>query len=406
MNDIFGNEMEQGKEEKRKRKPKDNKKVVKGEVVRERKGKERTNLPVKLPDHTTWLKQPNIITLLSYDFKTLQIRILISIIEKLQSSIEQSINKVAFEQLSLFKEFNDKNKLLLSIPTKDFGIGPESYPELRAALREMASIPVEFDAEDPVTGADSFAISGLFKAYIPKESHSRSITIEIEKQVAKNLVNVDRGYTKFIKEVAFKTQSKYTVRFYMLISSWVDKGGFSITIAKFRKWLKLENKYKDYKDLYKRVIRPVYEELFENANCWFEVAEVYKGETDTEPHKLRFKVIRAAYTYKEKEYMKSHTNQLKEMLRTHFKMEDKHLNKIIPLLNLSNINVVINKVIFLREHLMKHAKDITSIPDYCTGAILNTINEPFDTIGIVGDSLEEEVETDAEVVDDEDVDIK
>ena len=44
----------------------------------------------------------------------------------------------------------------------------------------------------------------------------------------------------------------------MLISSWKEKGGFSIYVDRFRKFLKLEDKYPEFKDLYKRVIRPVY----------------------------------------------------------------------------------------------------------------------------------------------------
>ena len=62
------------------------------------------------------------------------------------------------------------------------------------------------------------------------------------------LLNVDKGFTQFIKEIAFNASSKYTIRLYMLISSWKNKGGFSIDMGKFRKWLKLENKYNDYKD--------------------------------------------------------------------------------------------------------------------------------------------------------------
>ena len=53
----------------------------------------------------------------------------------------------------------------------------------------------------------------------------------------------------------------------MLISSWKEKGGFSIYVDRFRKFLKLEDKYPEFKDLYKRVIRPVYDDLFEQADC-------------------------------------------------------------------------------------------------------------------------------------------
>jgi hypothetical protein len=75
----------------RKRAVKEEKEEIDGEIVRIRKGHPRTNLPVKLPENPTWLKQPNVVTLMAGDFKTVQIRILIAVIEKLQDVIELSI---------------------------------------------------------------------------------------------------------------------------------------------------------------------------------------------------------------------------------------------------------------------------------------------------------------------------
>lgn len=43
----------------RKRAVKEEKEEIDGEIVRIRKGHPRTNLPVKLPENPTWLKQPN-----------------------------------------------------------------------------------------------------------------------------------------------------------------------------------------------------------------------------------------------------------------------------------------------------------------------------------------------------------
>ena len=75
----------------RKRAVKEEKEEIDGEIVRIRKGHPRTNLPVELPENPTWLKQPNVVTLMAGDFKTVQIRILIAVIEKLQNVIELSI---------------------------------------------------------------------------------------------------------------------------------------------------------------------------------------------------------------------------------------------------------------------------------------------------------------------------
>ena len=76
----------------------------------------------------------------------------------------------------------------------------------------------------------------------------------MDREVAKVFINVDRGFTRYIKEIALRAQSRYTIRMYMLISSWKEKGGFSIYVDRFRKFLKLEDKYPEFKDLYRRVI--------------------------------------------------------------------------------------------------------------------------------------------------------
>lgn len=54
----------------RKRAVKEEKEEIDGEIVRIRKGHPRTNLPVELPENPTWLKQPNVVTLMAGDFKT------------------------------------------------------------------------------------------------------------------------------------------------------------------------------------------------------------------------------------------------------------------------------------------------------------------------------------------------
>lgn len=361
----------------------EDKRKIEGEVIRERKGHPRTNKPVPLPDNPTWLKQSNIVTLMSYDFKTIQIRVLIALIEKIQGAIEESITqKVSYEQLSLFKEFESSEKIFFTIKYKDLGIAPDQYSDVRFALKQLATIPVEFDTKDPITGADSWAVAGLFKAYIPKGTHNKTFTLEMDKEIAKNFVNVDRGFTKFIKEIAFSTQSKYTVRMYMLISSWKDKGGFSIKTEKFRRWLKLENKYPNFKDLYKRVIRPVYEELFEKANCWFEMAEVYKNEDDKEPYKLNFKVIRSALTLKEQEHLDTQITQIKNLSFRYLSMEDEHFQRIIPFVNLSNCTAIVTKVMDLIKYVEKNRKNINSIPEYCVQALLK---ETEVTPGFVGE---------------------
>ena len=336
----------------RKRAVKEEKEEIDGEIVRIRKGHPRTNLPVKLPENPTWLKQPNVVTLMAGDFKTVQIRILIAVIEKLQDVIELSIQhldkygtSIPCEQLSLFQEYSDR--IRVDIAYRDLGVNPDQYKEVKSMVRKLISIPVELDVKDPITGEDSWSITGLFtKANIPKTPYSRGFSLEMDREVAKVFINVDRGFTRYIKEIALRAQSRYTIRMYMLISSWKEKGGFSIYVDRFRKFLKLEDKYPEFKDLYKRVIRPVYDDLFEQADCWFEMAEVYRNSGDTQPYKLNFKVIKSALSKKEEELLKGQKKMITNFCSLHFAMKDEHLQQFIPQITLSNYKAVVTKMLY------------------------------------------------------------
>jgi len=85
------------------------------------------------------------------------------------------------------------------------------------------------------------------------------VTLLIDKKIAASLVDVqNQGFTKYLKEVVMKAQNKYTIKIYLLISSWKSKGGFFMSMEEFREYLMIKNKYKYFKDLLKRVIRPAY----------------------------------------------------------------------------------------------------------------------------------------------------
>lgn len=366
-------------EPKKKRVTKENKN---GQFIKVRKGNVRTNLPVNLPNDPTWLKQPNLITLMSFDYKNIQMKVLISVIEKIQNAIEESIKGIDYEQTSLFKEMDNSNKIRVEIQYSELGIKSFQYPEVKVALKELASIPVEFDTKHPVTGEDCWAVAGLFRAYIPTKAYNRSFTIEIEKDVAKLLVNTEKGFTKYIKEIAFQTNSKYTVRMYMLISSWKDKGGFSITVDKFRKWLKLDNKYLEYKDLYRWVIKPVYNDLFEKSNCWFEISEIYNKKGDNEPYRLDFKVIKSALSEKEQELLDAQIKQIIHLGTRYLQLQDKHFQELTPLITMSNYVKVLDKISFLIDYLKENYKSINSVPEYCLSILRKELEAEQ---GIIGD---------------------
>lgn len=346
------------------------------ELIKNRRGLQRTN-NIVIPDSRTWLNMSNYITTMSSDYSVLQLKIVILIIEKMQMYISKVINNTPFDL------FGERESVLINIEYRELGITSNKYTIAREVAMKMITTPVSFDIINPLTGEKAWYCTGLISSVlIPKKKNSRSFSVEIKREIMDVLLNVDKGFTQFIKEIAFNASSKYTIRLYMLISSWKNKGGFSIDMGKFRKWLKLENKYNDYKDLYRRVIRPVYEELFEKSNCWFEVAEVYR-DNENQPYKLNFKVIKPALSQKEKEELELKQKNITEMCMTHLCMNTKQTAELKRLVDNGNMNKIITKIVFLGEYVKKHYTEISDVGEYCYTALMKEAN----TSGLVGDSI-------------------
>lgn len=344
----------------------------------ERQALPRTNLPVKLPDDYTLLKQPTMVTLMRSDLSLNALRILLALIEKLQDPMEVILTKKAVpEQLSLFTEAKDTEYIYIPIPIKDFGFTPDRYGELKSALTKMATIPVELDIKDPISGEDSILIKGMFEAIIPKDKYKRTVTLKIDKQTAKHLISVDKGFTKFIKEIAYNAKNKYTVRIYMLISNFKDVGGKKIFYKDFRSLLQLGTKYKEYKDLYKRVIKPAYIELHENADCWFELSEEYKS-GEKEPYCLNFKIIRATLSAKDKEALAVRKKNIEGMLFHHFQMTNKEIEDILLHITLENQTRVYERLLEIKGYLNDHKENIADPKKYARSAIMNLFEQTFD----------------------------
>ena len=347
------------------------------DIIKPRRGLPRTN-KIILPDCRTWLSLSNFIATMSSDYSMMQLKIIILIIERMQSDISKAINH---QELDLFGGQN-KNSITVDIDYKSLGIESNKYGYVRKLATQMVSTPVTFDVENPETGERGWLCTGFISSvYIPSK-YSRSFSVEIRKEVVDILLKVDKGFTQFIKEIAFNASSKYTIKMYLLISSWRTKGGFSIDMGKFRKWLLLEDKYKDYKDLYKRVIRPVYEELFEHSNCWFEVAEVYRP-TDSQPYKLNFKVVRQPLSQKDKEMLELKKKNIATMCERHLGMSRKQIDDILSIVDLSNVDRATNKIVDLGQYLQKHIGDINDVSEYC----YKSLKREIDVCGIIGESL-------------------
>lgn len=345
-----------------------------------RKPIKRTNLPVKLPDNVTWLKQPNIITLMSCDLNKMHLRVVITLIEALQVDMNRRIGGVPFGQLSIFQEEEDETKIIkISIPIRNFGVIPSHYPRLREATKDLSKLPVEIDVTHPETGDATFNTS-LFSAMIPKEgSQRKNIIFRIEREVAKCLLQIDLtknlGYTHYIKEIALTARSKYTIRMYMLISSWKSKGGFSMDVDKFKHWLQIDPaEYGEWKDIEKRVLRTAEEELLERADCWFHYSPVFDQDVSLKtPCRIDFKVISA--NRQDDEKVLSNVKQSLYHVFINLKLSAKQAAEIKESLTIYNYMLIRDKIISISAYIDENRNSIRSIPEYFYKSIMSYINE-------------------------------
>ncbi len=144
-----------------------------------------------------------------------------------------------------------------------------------------------------------------------------------------------------------------------------------MTISEFKKLFMIEKKYEKYKDLYKRVIKPTYEELHENADCWFEVAEKYATPGDDEPYKLAFKVIKSAISKAEQDRLDKIKMNIANMCYVHLRMEDSHMQQLLPKMTLANAQKVVDKIVFLGIYIEN--KEIKNEAEYALKGLLQEL---------------------------------
>ena len=297
-------------------------------VSKPKKGAKAQKAPVKrgisdelIPiEEETWLLQPIAVTMMRHDYSLIQVRILVSIVESLQSILHGILNNKRSPQLDLFKtkELDEDGRMPIKLPFKELGVDPNQYPQLRTSLKMLAAIPVEIPYKTS-EGRKYTKATNLCDVYIPEDrSYNKYAILKLDRSVAERLVSLDFGYHRLGKQIVFACKNRYTQRIYMFIESWVDKGRTVIKTLEFRKMLRLENNYKKFSDFCRRVLEPAKQELKELADkgfcdCYFDYEKKYDhGQRGGEPDELVFQIFRA------KNKMDAQLEQMNEMQRRQF----------------------------------------------------------------------------------------
>ncbi len=193
---------------------------------------------VMLPAIKSYVYQPNRVTNAVYDYSLIQERLFNAVIYYLQDAIKLSLKGESYTQLALFREFEQQQFIKIKIPLKEISI-PQHYDQIKQSIKQLASVVIEIPYNDEITKEKRVIYKGLLSADVPQEaSRTTHIEIEIDKRVAKLLIEIEQNktgqpinYTRFVYEIAQNATNKYTSRIYKLICSWRKKGGFTISLG-------------------------------------------------------------------------------------------------------------------------------------------------------------------------------
>lgn len=323
------------------------------------------------------LKSPNPLVFMRVSYTRLQLRTVVILIEKLQDLLRKSYAYyekhnalMPLEETGLLEE----DKIRIKVGYREMGLDTYHYEKLRESLLEMATIPIELRYEKP-DGYEYIVFQSLCKVKIDSR-YSRIFTIEVERDVVRLLLNIKQGFTKFLKDVAMKFEGKYTLRMYLLISAFKNKGHFEVTVWELRKMLGLTNKLQRYDNFYDKVIRLTQNELYQkNADCWFEVEAIDGFKPNGEPYKLRFKIIKAqdVMSIGEVEIVRVNRNRIMDLCRGYFGMTEAHFDGIRDLITIENGERIYEKILELINYCRKNRSNIQNITDYAYMALKNEL---------------------------------
>ena len=291
-----------------------------------------TDVAISAAADANYLIQPLELTMMKGELSPLEVNIIVEVIDHLQERLVQQRNELmSGKQLTLF----DFNEEVIQLPLDKFGVLPCDYWRLDEAAKRLSNFKVFHRFKDelgnwvdgystvfPDAGISKTSLKSDGTAYKYKNG-SRTVgymRITVNKTVAPKFLNINKEYTRFLKNATRGRRCMYTPRMVMFISSYRERGIWKIDYDEFRRLIGLlyneevvvvddttgkpkkrmvecEKKgYTKFSDVKRRIIEPAQEEMKEMCekralDCYFEYEPVYPGgKTKGVPDSLIFHI--------------------------------------------------------------------------------------------------------------------
>ena len=260
-----------------------------------------------LPMHYIW--QPYPISAIQADLSHQQIRVLVGMMASVQNSVQQMFdNNKGSRPLLLFPNLGPSERVHVDFRFSDVVDRPDAYRDVEKVVNKF--MQMVFRYEDKEKGEVTLPCFIDEITYPSRGRRREKIRFTFTREQAQTVFNFTR-YSRYMSSVASSTESKYTARIYMLITSarGFDRNGIGVYhwyvgYEDLRRILGCDDKddnglwYRKHHIQYKHfkadVLNTAKSELKRladsgKADCWFDVTELPKG-FNGDPQRFDFTV--------------------------------------------------------------------------------------------------------------------
>lgn len=184
----------------------------------------------------------------------------------------QRVFLLAIGQINHKQKLRDHYEITAEQFSKMYNVSPKTaYRDLKEGLDELYNADIKLDDLD---------LKILTRRRIVDEAKYHygegKISISFPEKLHPFLCELNGQYTQYRIGQVSNLKSAYAIRLFELLMQFKSTGDRIITLKNFRNWFRIENKYKTYADLNKRIIKPAINELNTKTNLSIKYTPIKK----------------------------------------------------------------------------------------------------------------------------------
>lgn len=153
----------------------------------------------------------------------------------------------------------------------------ENYPAIRKAIKDIADKSMWLELPD--NGNQEALVRWIEKPIFRR--NNGTISLQLNEHLKPYLLQLKKNFTQYQLLWTLQFRSKYSIRLYELINSYVNLiGEKTFELEEIKKLLGAEN-HKTYFNFYNRALAPALKEINDESNIWVEIETIKTGRAIT-----------------------------------------------------------------------------------------------------------------------------